>query len=97
MEKQLVAAWEANKESLRTVFSQKHPEDYKAIVSAVVTMLHGAIDEYGKQPDPARITEIDDGSYQGILVYVIGAVGYQPDTYWYVKVGYGSCSGCDTL
>lgn len=34
---------------------------------------------------------------QGALVYVIGATGYQPDKYWYVKVGYGSCSGCDTL
>lgn len=23
--------------------------------------------------------------------------GYQPHRYWYVLVGYGSCSGCDTL
>jgi len=31
------------------------------------------------------------------LVYVIAESGYQPNTYWYVKVSYGSCSGCDTL
>ncbi len=47
--------------------------------------------------DPERIHRIDDGDYQGTLVFVIGASGYQPSTYWYVTVGYGSCSGCDTL
>ena len=53
-------------------------------------------DEYG-DPDPNRIHEIDDGDYQGTLVYVIAAKDYQPDDYWYVKIGYGSCSACDTL
>ena len=47
--------------------------------------------------DTDRIHQIDDGEYQGTLVFVIGATEYQPDDYWYVKVGYGSCSGCDTL
>ena len=23
--------------------------------------------------------------------------GYQPSDYWYVRVSYGSCCGCDTL
>lgn len=48
-------------------------------------------------PDPARIYQIDDGGYEGTLVFVIGAGGYKPSRYWYVKVGYGSCSVCDTL
>jgi hypothetical protein len=53
---------------------------------------------YGKyNPDPERIHVIDDGDYQGTLVYVIGSKNYQPDVYWYVKVSYGSCSNCDTL
>ena len=30
-------------------------------------------------------------------MYIIGANDYQPSKYWYVLVGYGSCSGCDTL
>ena len=38
-----------------------------------------------------------DGSYSGTLVYVIGEGGYEPSDYWYVKISYGSCSGCDTL
>jgi hypothetical protein len=53
-------------------------------------------DRYG-EPDPTRIHQIDDGDYQGTLLFVIAASGYQPSDYWYVKVGYGSCSGCDTL
>ena len=30
-------------------------------------------------------------------MFVIAARGYQPSDYWYVKISYGSCSGCDTL
>jgi hypothetical protein len=86
----------ASKATLAGRFSAKHPENYADIVRAVVEIL--AADEYEYDaPDPQRIHEINDGDYQGTLVYVIGAGGYQPDIYWYVKVGYGSCSGCDTL
>lgn len=96
MDKAIVAAWDENKAKVQAVFEAAHPEDYKTVIRAVVQMLHDASDEYTK-PDPERIHEINDGNYQGTLVYVIGATGYQPDEYWYVKVGYGSCSGCDTL
>src|SRR5690606_41690756 len=67
---------------------------YRAVVKAVCQVI--TPDDYG-DIDPERIHEIDDGDYQGTLVYVIAATGYQPDDYWYVRVGYGSCSGCDTL
>ena len=89
-------AWFANLHTMREKFTAKHPDDYKDIVRAVVEMLADASDEYDK-PDPERIHEIDDGDYQGTLAYVIGGSGYQPSRYWYVKVSYGSCSGCDTL
>lgn len=80
---------------LREKFKMAHPENYEAIVRAVIEIVAGG-DEYGV-PDPDRIHAIDNGDYQGTLVFVIGAKGYQPSDYWYVKVGYGSCSGCDTL
>jgi hypothetical protein len=48
-------------------------------------------------PDPQRLTVIDHGDYQGTLVFVVGATGYQPATYWGFSVGYGSCSVCDTF
>ena len=82
-------------QDLRQGFAVNEPEDYQDVVKRVISVI--AVDEYGEGPDPQRIHKIDDGDYQGTLVFVIGANGYQPSTYYYVKVGYGSCSGCDTL
>lgn len=92
---QFVAAWDARKEEVRAIFAAKHPSNYIDIVRAVVSIL-APKEEYGT-PDPERITQIDHGDYQGTLLFVIGAQGYQPSDFWFVKVYYGSCSGCDTL
>ena len=97
MIEQFVSIFMENKGELREQLSRKHPDDYKELVTTVVSMIRDHMDDYGAAPDPSRIHEIDDGDYQGTLVYVIASSGYQPDEYWYVKVGYGSCSGCDTL
>jgi hypothetical protein len=83
------------KVQIEDAFKEKAPESYKEIVEKVISLLHD--DDAYDSVDPERIHEIDDGDYQGTLLYVIAASGYQPDDYWYVKVGYGSCSGCDTL
>lgn len=90
-----IKQWEANKHSVETYFKEKHPEDYATIVKLVILAINPS-EEYG-MPDPNRIHEIDDGHYQGTLLYVIAETGYQPSTYWAVSVDYGSCSGCDTL
>ena len=95
MIKEFVEKFEAGKQEIENTFRAKHPEDYKDIVKAVVNVL-GSDSGHGV-PDPERIHMIDDGDYQGTLLFVIAAKGYQPDNYWAVKVGYGSCSGCDTL
>jgi len=78
---------------IRGRLGEKHPGSYDDLVKLVIDTLAG---DY-RDPDPERIHRIDDGAYQGTLVYVIGEHGYQPYDYWWVKVGYGSCSGCDTL
>ena len=96
MIQEFVNRYMAKKDLLADCFSN-HPRDYKEIVSNVISMVTDDEDYGDFNPDPDRIHEIDDGEYQGTLVYVIGAKGYQPSDYWYVKVGYGSCSGCDTL
>jgi hypothetical protein len=80
--------------SLRAAFS-KRPDTYQDVVRAVIEVVAGSKD--WDVPDPDRIHAIDDGDYQGTLVFVIAEKGYQPSRYWYAKVGYGSCSGCDTL
>lgn len=84
----------ANKPQLEALFTKAHPEDYKSLVAAVVTIISS--DDYGDL-DFERVHQIDDGDYQGTLLFVIAAKGYQPSNYWAVKVSYGSCSGCDTL
>lgn len=78
-----------------TMFTEKHPGGYTDIVREVVKSI--TTDDYWDNPDPERIHLIDDGHYQGTLVYVIAETGYQPSTYWVTKVYYGSCSGCDTF
>ena len=85
----------AAKPEMISQFKANPPEDYKAIVKAVVKVI-GKGEDYDT-PSTERIHAIDDGHYQGTLVFVIGAEGYQPSGYWYVQVGYGSCSGCDSL
>ena len=87
--------FETRKEEVRATFALKQPTNYEEIVKSVVRVL--VDDEEYETPDPERIHSIDDGDYQGTLVFVIAGSGYQPSTYWYVKVSYGSCSGCDTL
>lgn len=92
---EFVKKWEAGKAEIESVFKNSHPREYKDIVKAVVTVL-GSGSDYDV-PNPERIHVIDDGTYQGTLLFVIPAKGYQPDKYWAVKVAYGSCSECDTL
>lgn len=92
---EFIARFDAARPRLLDRFKAAHPDCYEDIVRAVVEVLHDE-DEYAT-PDPSRIVEINHGDYQGTLVYVIGATGYQPSAYWAVKVGYGSCSVCDTL
>lgn len=96
MIKQFVTRWNEKKDQLKSVFSERHPDDYEDLVTEVIKLV--TTEKYGDcAPDPELITEIDNGDYQGTLLYVIPEKGYQPSDYYYVKVGYGSCSGCDTL
>lgn len=93
MIQEFVDAFMAGQPQLRKRLAEKHPDTYLEIVKAVIALIP---QEHGN-PNADQIHVIDDGAYQGTLLYVIPEIGYQPDDYWYVKVGYGSCSGCDTL
>lgn len=96
MIKTAVENWEKNKGLIEKFFLEKHPDNYRDIVYNVISNI--TEEEYEDfSPDPERIHQIDDGNYQGTLVFVISAKGYTPSNYWYCMVDYGSCSGCDTL
>lgn len=99
MEHELVARFDAKCEEIRgnllnLLINSNHYIDYIDIVKVIIEAVH---DDNHSSPDPEHIHEIDDGEYQGTLLFVIPADGYQPYDYWCVKVSYGSCSGCDTL
>lgn len=101
MVKEFVEAYMRNKEKMRSHFATACPLSYEALVREVVECINDY--ECGSQtplrplPDPNRIHQIDDGYYQGTLVFVIGEHGYQPSDYWYAKIEYGSCAICDAL
>jgi len=95
MIKEFVDAWFAHKDELEALFRKKHPDTYSDILRGVIDMMSKGKGRH--TPDPERITTIDHGSYSGTLVYVIAETGYEPNVYWYVRISYGSCSGCDTL
>lgn len=93
MIQKFVTRFDEKREDIKAAFKAKAPDNYKEIVKVVIEAIST---EYG-DPDPEKIHLIDDGHYQGTLLFIIPEKGYQPSTYWSVMVGYGSCSGCDTL
>ena len=94
MIQEFVDRFMANKPAIQAVFQQAHPENYLAVVTTVIQHI---TENDWEGPDATRIHQIDDGDCQGTLVFVIPEKRYQPSVYYYVKVDYGSCSGCDTL
>lgn len=71
--------------------------EYKDLVK--LTVIHILNDDEDIEWDTENITEIDNGHYQGTLLYLIPKSTYQPDELDYLMtyVGYGSCCACDTL
>lgn len=100
MDKNFVEQWNTRSGEIITIFQDHHPKTYAEIVRSVLGVLT-VVDRHGNAEtfDVERLTKIDDGDYQGTLLFLCPIAVYQPgeDDYWYVPVSYGSCSGCDTL
>ena len=103
MESKFISKWEQNKEKLQEYITntpQKQYDEYKSLVELIVKyILNDNIDLPYNGYNLDAIHEIDDGDYQGTLLYFIPKNTYQPDVsdYIFTSVSYGSCSGCDTL
>lgn len=101
MNKDIVSAWDEKQKAVRDWIATVKSDEfsYKFLLENTIKILFGENDHAYGLPDYERITEIDNGDYQGTLVFVIGGKGYQPgvEDHWYTSVYYGSCSGCDTL
>lgn len=93
--------WNKNKDKLEAYLRENidlYNVEYLDIVKMVVTHILND-DPQDFVWDIDKITEIDNGDYQGTLLFLIPEESYQPSEYEYLMtyVGYGSCSGCDTL
>lgn len=94
--------WDRNKDKLQETLIQGstfiNECSYIDLVKLSFKIIFNS-DGEGVQLDIKKITEIDDGDYQGTLLYLIPFETYQPSEYEYLMthVSYGSCSGCDTL
>lgn len=86
---EFVLKFDENRDKLAESFRQSEPDTYDDLVRSVVALFDDM--------DVNRMTRICHGGCSGSLVYVIGERGYSPETYWYVKLWYGSCSVCDTF
>ena len=97
MLKYCVDQWEKNKENLRKALEQfdfdKDYMGYKVLMSLIITHI------LENKWDSENFTTIDDGDYQGTLLFVIPERTYQPGAgdYLMTYVEYGSCSCCDTM
>ena len=88
--------WNENKDTLKEVLANDtklNDCEYIYLVELVVEYILG--DNWDKD----NITVINNGDYQGTLLFLIPKDTYQPAEYEYLMtfVNYGSCSGCDTL
>lgn len=98
-----IKKWDENKEKLREFLKMQkglYPCGYLDLVIAVVEhVLNPSDNDYDFKWDSKNITMIDNGDYQGTLLFLIPQDTYQPYEYDYLitYVNYGSCSGCDTL
>ena len=110
MIKYCIEKWDKNKDLLRSALDNnkllnhvlnKNDDDhleyleYKDLIRLTVMFILNDENEW----DANKITEIDDGDYQGTLLYLIPEDTYQPNSSEYLMtfVEYGSCSGCDAL
>ena len=110
MIKQCIEKWDKNKDLLRSALNNNkllnhvlnrnddYPLEYleyKDLVKLTVMFILNDENEW----DANKIKEIDDGDYQGTLLYLIPEDTYQPASSEYLMtfVEYGSCSACDTL
>lgn len=99
---EVIRQWDDNKDALRRHIATNKDRyeriNYDDLVRDVVDIVLNGGDAPVRY-DSNAMTVIDDGDYQGSMIFAIPEDTYQPspDEYLFTYVYYGSCSGCDTL
>jgi hypothetical protein len=98
---EIIKQWEDNKHLLEEYFRTTPQSEYSSYYKIVTKLFELVITDYDEYStfDISRMTVINDGDYQGTLIFIIPNDNYQPSVRDYVMTDtyYGSCSGCDTL
>ena len=104
MIREFVAAWDKNKQNLRHYIASNRQGEYDSYGKLVKALFREVINPYLSEYNcdifnTEKLHEIDDGDYQGSLIFLVPRDTYQPSPEDYVMTFqyYGSCSGCDTL
>ena len=97
-------AWAKNHKDLEEVLrniEDLNVIDYEWLVKTTFETVYNkyVADVFHDELDCNRMTVIDDGSYQGTVLFLVpfNMLSPGPDDYLMTHVYYGSCSGCDTL
>lgn len=103
MIKDFCLAWEKNKGKLEEYFRttpQSEYDSYELLVRRLFDIvINPEIDNNWFKFDTKNILVIDNGDYQGTLIFILHQDTYQPfiENYVYTNTYYGSCCCCDTL
>ena len=96
--------WDANKDKLRDALAERtdlNHCNYEDLVNLAFEVIYNTdANETGYQVlNLNNTTVVDDGDYQGTVVFLIPFDTYQPSEHEYIMtyIGYGSCCGCDVL
>ena len=102
MIEEFVKSWDKYKHRLEEYYRQTNLcklSRYENIVTAVFDqVINPGCDGFGEF-DTDKMVVIDNGDFQGTMLYILHRDFYQPtvENYVYTHNYYGSCSGCDTL
>lgn len=100
MIQEYIDRFQKNKTNLYYYFAETPQSEYGTYEQLLTKTIEMCInDPVSPEINTDAITQINDGDYQGTLLFVIPLSTYQPCEWEYLTtyVGYGSCSGCDTL
>lgn len=99
MIKEFNKKWDKNKNKLEEYYRTNAQEKYNTYKKIIKLIFEYVINDEDISFNTERIHEINDGSYQGTIIFIVPKDTYQPDLddYVYTHNYYGSCSGCDTL
>ena len=102
MMKIVATKWGENSEKLRKALSENdglNNCNYLDLVKLSFDIILNDGSLSTARLDLDKITKVDDGDYQGTLLFLIPFDTYQPTEYEYLMtyINYGSCSVCDVL